>query len=93
MEDHLHLLVEGMSDQSDFKAMFKLVRQRTAIAYRRQCGERLWQDGYFDRTLRPGDNPFDVLRYIRENPARAGLPAFRGELPFPYYVNDWSAPL
>jgi hypothetical protein len=56
MEDHVHLLLEGMTDESDFKATMKVVRQRTAMAYRRVRGQRLWQDGYFDRVLRPGDD-------------------------------------
>lgn len=88
MEDHLHLLIEGVSDDSDFKSMFKLLRQRTAIAYRRQGGDRLWQDGYFDRTLRATDDVCRVIRYIRDNPARAGLPAIRMELPYLWWTID-----
>jgi hypothetical protein len=73
MEDHLHFLVEGIGENSHFISMMTLLRQRTAIAYSRLANRRLWQDGYFERVLRPTDNVFDTIEYIRNNPASAGL--------------------
>ena len=34
---------------------------------------RLWQEGYYDRILRDDDPNEGVIRYILENPVRAGL--------------------
>lgn len=97
MEDHLHLLIRGTSEDSNFISTMTLLRQRTALAYRRARGERLWQDGYFERVLRPTDDVFDVIRYICENPARAGLSVERTEYPYVWWTgtnNDArSAPL
>jgi REP element-mobilizing transposase RayT len=51
----------------------KLARQRSAIAFSRQTGERLWQQGFFERTLRNDEAIEAVARYIEGNPVRAGL--------------------
>ena len=73
MPDHMHLLVEGLSASSDLKRFAKMAKQRSGGVHRRRCGQRLWQEGYFDRVLRDGDDPAAVARYIIENPLRAGL--------------------
>ena len=36
-------------------------------------GSRLWQEGFHDRILRDNDPTEGVVRYILENPVRAGL--------------------
>ena len=86
MEDHLHLLIRGLTDGSSFKPSMTLIRQRTALVWKRARSERLWQDGYFERVLRPTDDVFSLIRYIRDNPTIAGLPAERADYPF-----VWSA--
>jgi putative transposase len=35
MPDHLHLLIEGLEDECAFRPVMTLMRQRTALAYRR----------------------------------------------------------
>jgi hypothetical protein len=35
----------------------------------------LWQEGFYDRILRPHDPESGVVRYIAANPVRAGLVA------------------
>jgi REP-associated tyrosine transposase len=88
MEDHLHLLVEGKSHEAHFVSMMTLLRQRTAIAFRRVAGRRLWQDGYYERVLRPTDNVFQIIEYIRSNPAEAGSPAERSRHPYVWWATD-----
>jgi REP element-mobilizing transposase RayT len=82
MDDHLHLVIEGRETHSHFKSTMTLVRQRTAIEFRRARLERLWEDGYHERVLRPTDNVFAIIEYVRNNPAAAGLPSERARLPF-----------
>ena len=73
MPDHMHLLLCGLSDESD-QTLF--VR-----ALRRELGKILvpisWQKQPFDNVLREKDRSEDALltvaRYIIENPVRAGL--------------------
>ena len=73
MPDHAHLLVEGMSATSDLRRFAKMAKQRSGGVHRRRCGQRLWQEGYFDRVLRDKDDVSSIARYIFENPSRAGL--------------------
>ena len=52
--------------------------------YRRLRGDRLWQDGFFDRVLRPDDDTMAIARYMVQNPVRAGLVSQPEEHPFTY---------
>jgi putative transposase len=73
MPDHVHLLVQGLTTQSALRRFAKMAKQRSGGLHRRRCGVRLWQDGYFDRALRHGDDPRSIIQYIVTNPIRAGL--------------------
>ena len=73
MPDHLHLLVEGVSDRSDLRKCMKLAKQRSGAAYALRGNGALWQEGYYDRVVRPTETPRHVARYILENPVRANL--------------------
>ncbi len=84
MPDHIHFLVNGETPWAAFLPFMKTLRQRTAIAYRRLRGERLWQGGYYEQLLRPQDNWADLVRYIQENPVRAGLVGAWEAYPFCY---------
>ena len=73
MPDHLHLLLEGMSDEADLREAVRAWKQRTGYDWKARTGARLWQPGFHDRVLREGDDPRSVVRYILLNPVRAGL--------------------
>ena len=73
MPDHLHLLVQGRCEDSALRPFVKLWRQRTAIAFSRARGHRLWQAGYWERTVRSSEDLRQVADYIIANPVRAGL--------------------
>jgi putative transposase len=93
MEDHVHLLMKGTTERSQLTSTMTLVRQRTAVAYARARKDRLWQDGYFERVLRPTDDVFEVIRYIRENPGAANLGEERTKYPYVSSTDARSAPL
>jgi hypothetical protein len=40
---------------------------------------KLWQDGYYERVLRPSDDVFALIQYIRNNPTAAALPPERAD--------------
>ena len=73
MPDHLHMLLEGMSDEADLREAVRAWKQRTGYNWKARTGARLWQPGFHDRVLREGDDPRSVVRYILLNPVRAGL--------------------
>jgi REP element-mobilizing transposase RayT len=73
MRDHAHLLFEGRSEQSDFRGLIKSLKQSSGQRHASRAKQRLWQEGYWDRVLRPDDDAKKIARYIVENPVRAGL--------------------
>lgn len=82
MPDHLHALIEGLTSTSDFRRFVAMFKQRSAFEYRHTRQRRLWQDGYYEHTLRDDDSRLRVAAYIVNNPIRAGLCAAVDEYPF-----------
>lgn len=82
MPDHAHMLVEGETDAAAFVPFMTLARQRMALTYRRAARRHLWQDGYYERVLRRDEDSVAVVRYMLDNPVRAGLAQVRSEYPF-----------
>ena len=75
MPDHIHFLLAGKGDDSSLLPCLKQYKQITGYNWKhdRKHRTRLWQEGYFDRILRDDDPSEGVIRYILENPVRAGL--------------------
>ena len=82
MPDHVHLLVEGRTEDADLKAFASLAKQKSGFAYSQAYRGRLWQPSYYDRVIRDEDSTWDVIRYIVENPLRAGLVSDITQYPF-----------
>jgi len=82
MPDHLHALLEAQSEQADFEVFVKRFKQSTGFMYRQKAKEPLWQHGYHERILRNDEASVAVVRYILENPVRAGLTKAIGEYRF-----------
>jgi REP element-mobilizing transposase RayT len=57
-------------------------KQRAGYAYKKRGGERLWQQGYFERVLRDDADARSYARYIVTNPVRAGLVSNAAEYDF-----------
>jgi len=51
----------------------KVAKERSGRAFRKRSGERLWQEGYFERVLRDDADARTFAEYIVRNPVRAGL--------------------
>lgn len=73
MPDHIHALMEGIRDDSDFLKWLDLFRQLAAYSVKRRSGVLLWQEGFWDYTLRDGDSVPGIASYIVWNPVEAGL--------------------
>ena len=80
MPDHLHLLVEGLSDASDMQQFVKDWKQRSAYQFARAGHGRLWQVGFFDHVLRSDESAYKHALYIIGNPVRAGWPQPSGSI-------------
>ena len=89
MPDHVHLLVEGTTSNSDLVKFVKRLKQSSGQAYSEREKQRLWQEGYHDRVLRPTDDAKTIARYIVANPVGGGLALSPAD--YPYVGSDvWS---
>ena len=82
MPDHVHLFLEGTSEDADLRESVRAWKQRTAYDWKTRTGTRLWQPGFHDRVMREGDDTRQVMRYIVENPVRARLVTTAREYPW-----------
>jgi putative transposase len=82
MPDHLHLLVEGMTEGSDLIHFARDLKQRTGFHYKAASGYQLWQKGYYEHVLRADEATLQVARYIWANPVTAGLVREPAEYPY-----------
>ena len=73
MPDHVHVIATGKSADSNLRAFINAWKQKTGFAHRQATCARLWQGGYFDHVLRAEEDRAAVIRYLLENPIRAGL--------------------
>ena len=73
MPDHLHLLlyVDEGGDIVDFVRDFK--GRTTRLFWQRNLHGSVWQRSFYDHVLRERDDPMKHIRYIIENPVRAGI--------------------
>jgi len=83
MPDHVHLLTEWQSEDSDARRFITHAKQLSGFYFKKQFdGERLWQRYGFEHTLRANEPTLRVARYMLENPIRAGLIARAQDSPF-----------
>ena len=83
MPDHIHLVVEGKAETSDLRRFAKVSKQRVDYIFRTGLGIRnTWQEGYYERVLRSDQATDVVVRYVLENPVRAGLVKRAEDYPF-----------
>jgi len=82
MPDHVHLLVEGESFDSNLVRFVSSLKQETGYAFKKDTGESLWQRSFFDYTLRNDREVDDIAWYIWMNPVRKRLVADPASHPF-----------
>jgi REP element-mobilizing transposase RayT len=73
MPDHVHMIVEGLRADSDGKQFIAKSKQFSGYAYAKKFGERLWQHWAYEHVIRDEEDVPAKVRYVLENPVRAGL--------------------
>jgi len=76
------MLAEGTTLGSDLRRFVSSFKQNSGFTFSRERAARLWQNGYYDRVLRDDEATLTVVRYILENPVRAGLVARVSDYPY-----------
>jgi len=82
MPDHVHLLLQGIREDSDLTSFVQSWNTTMGFRWRRLHSGPLWQTGYYDHVLRAEDTRLGVARYVLLNPVRAGLVERAEDYPF-----------
>jgi REP element-mobilizing transposase RayT len=69
----VHLLLEGETDDAYLREALRVWKQLVGHAWKSRTKVHLWQTGFHDRVLREEDDTRAVVRYLLNNPVRAGL--------------------
>jgi putative transposase len=86
MPDHMHLIVIAHAADTDFREFVRLAKQRSGHAFKQVCGKRLWQESYFDRTVRDVQELPALVEYMIGNPVGAGL--VEDPVDYPYWGSE-----
>ncbi len=73
MPDHLHLLIEGKSADSDMKRFIASYKQFTGYYFKKKQDMPLWQVNFYEHVLRKDEDTREVAYYIFGNPVRKDL--------------------
>jgi len=71
MPDHVHLLVLNL--RGSLMDFMRLLKGRTAQGLRKSVSGAVWQRSFHDHLSRRTEDIAETLRYLLENPVRAGL--------------------
>jgi len=83
MPDHLHLVIEAQRPDADLKRLVRRAKQHAGFYFKRAIRHELWQRYGYERVLRNEEETWAVVRYVIENPVRAGL--VDSPLDYPYW--------
>lgn len=88
MPNHVHVLF-SLEESSQLGRVLSSWKSYTAKELNKVLGAHgaFWQEDYFDRMIRDADHFVRCVRYIRRNPAKAGLSAHS----FTHYEDDLSS--
>lgn len=82
MPDHFHAAVEGRDQDADLKVFIARMKQYSGFYFQKKFGKRLWQRYGYERVIRSHETTRAVIRYVLENPIRAGLVQTVADYPF-----------
>jgi putative transposase len=82
MPDHLHLLIEALTEQASGLKFIARAKQLSGFYYKQRYQRALWQRYGYEHVLRDDEDMRGVARYIFENPVRAGLVQSPERYPF-----------
>lgn len=94
MPDHVHMLLAGSDSDANIKKCLDMFKQKTGFWLSNNRAGIKWQKDYYDHILRSRENLDVHIKYILNNPVRAGLVdhwkqySFKGSTI--YDLNEWS---
>lgn len=95
MPEHSHLTLTGNDEKSEIKGCIDMFKQKTGYWLSKNHPEIKWQKDYYDHILRSKENLDFHIKYILNNPVRAGLVDYWKEYPYKgstvYNLDDWAS--
>jgi putative transposase len=92
MPDHVHLLLRNDTGVDLVAFLQRFKSWTTRLAWRNGFTGAIWQRSFYDRILREDEDPAEQVRYILDNPVRAGISETWGKFPwagsFAYDLSD-----
>ena len=82
MPDHLHLILEGSDEKSNLLKAIYFFKQKTGFWLSKNMRQFCWQKDFYDHIHRKDEDLKKQIRYILDNPVRAGLVKNWEEYPF-----------
>lgn len=82
MPDHLHVVAQGISEESDLWRTIVRFKQRSSFWLHQNFSKSCWQKDFHDRIIRNNSELTQKINYILANPVRAGLVQQWNEYPF-----------
>ena len=93
MPDHLHFIVEGNEVGANIKMCVELFKQKTGYWLSQNLSKFKWQKDYYDHITRNDEDIRNQIKYILNNPVRAGLIENWEEYPYKgstiYNLDEW----
>lgn len=93
MPDHMHMTLTGNDSSSNTKKCIDMFKQKTGFWLSKNYSSIKWQKDYYDHILRSEENLNVHIKYILNNPVRAGLVEYWKKYQFKgstvYDLNEW----
>jgi putative transposase len=93
MPDHVHLILSGREENTDILKCLNSYKKQTGFWLYKNKPSIKWQKDYYDHILRKEEDLETIIKYILNNPVRAGLVdnwkqyQFKGSTIF--NLNEW----
>ena len=89
MPDHVRFVIGGQRSRSDLKVFVDCAKQYAGFYFKKAAKRRLWQRYGYERVLRNEEERMAFIRYVIQNPVRAGL--VESPLDYPFWGSSkWS---
>ncbi|MBU1075817.1 MAG: transposase, partial [Spirochaetes bacterium] len=72
MPDHVHLILEGKTDDSNLWKAMVLFKQKTGYWFSKNMNNITWQKDFYDHILRTEEDLKKHIFYLLNNPVRKG---------------------
>ncbi len=93
MPDHVHLVLGGNNSNSNVKKCLEMFKQKSGYYLSKNTDGIKWQKDYYDHILRSEENLEIQLKYIFNNPVRAGIVDYWKKYPYKgstiYNLLEW----